>query len=72
MTSRRIRYIALNGEDYPASYNCSLGDRAARDWAIQNARTYRGQVICQYADGETEVVRDFRRSRAEEPDTGSV
>jgi hypothetical protein len=72
MNTKILRYVAYNGEAQPASYSAGLGDKQAKAYAIQNASSYGGVVIACYSDGESEVIRDYRRRREQEPAAGSV
>lgn len=57
---RVLRYLAVNpGQDIPASYNASMDDKPALAHACFNAKRFGGQVICEYADGEQKVVKDY-------------
>lgn len=59
---RPLRYISYNpGEEISASYNVGLGTKAAYGYAIDNARQRGGQVVCEYADGAFEVVKNYGR-----------
>ena len=55
--SKPLRYTVHNRyQDVPASYHTSLGPKNAYDWAVQNARAWAGEVICEYSDGVVELV----------------
>lgn len=72
-TIRALRYIVfIPGQEEQASYNCSLGNREAKSWAMQNARTYGGAVQCQLNDTSIEWIADYRRSYRPEPAAESV
>lgn len=55
--TRPLRYVAhCRFQDIPASYNAGLGAKQAREWAIQTARAWAGEVVCEHSDGTVEVV----------------
>lgn len=57
---RISRYLASNpGQEIPASYNTSLGEKTASAYAFSNARRFGGKVVAELSDGEQRVVKDF-------------
>ncbi len=58
MTIRVLRYLVQFRGSPNVGYHSSLG-KAAKDWAVWTARTYRGRLICELTDGTQEVCGDW-------------
>jgi hypothetical protein len=71
--SRPLRYVVefneadLWGQQLRISYNCGIGNREARAYAIQAGCGYGGRVLLQLMDDSFELIRDYTHRRYHEP-----
>lgn len=57
-----IRYIVrVPNQAIPASYNVGLGLKQAQLYADLTAKTYRGTIFAQGANGEEEIIGSYAR-----------
>lgn len=60
LNKRIARFIVNNPDEaISASYNTTLGDKNAENYASYNAKMNKGQVIAQYLDGTSTLYKDF-------------
>jgi hypothetical protein len=45
----------------PVGYNAGLGKKDAYSWAVHTACRFHGRVTAEYADGTSEVVKDYSK-----------
>jgi hypothetical protein len=70
--NRPLRYVVefseLDswGNPLRISYNCGLGNREAKSYAIHTACRYGGRVVLQLTDDTWELIRDYSRRKYDE------
>ncbi len=63
-----IRYIVrFPNQAYPVSYNVGLGLKQALFYADLTAKTHKGTIISQDADGTEELVGSYARDYSSRP-----
>jgi hypothetical protein len=64
--SRILRYIVELPDQPPVSYNCGLGSKDARSWAIHTAARFGGKIIMENVDGTFQNFdKDYTRQSKE-------
>ena len=68
MSNRTSRYIVrIPNQSIPVSYNVGLGLKNAQFYADLTAKTYRGTIFSQDADGKEELVGSYARTNYPQP-----